>query len=117
MLTWIEASARELAAPSVKQRLAALRHLFDWQPAVLCEDIFDRHAERSANPGEGIDHQPDQRAIAQTGMRRNTDAVEQCARFHRIEHRCLPGRDDVPRPAHRSRGVDRNDLAGDEPVE
>jgi site-specific recombinase XerC len=28
--TWIEASTRELAAPSVKQRLAPLRHLFDW---------------------------------------------------------------------------------------
>jgi len=28
--TWIEASTRELAAPSVKQMLAALRHLFDW---------------------------------------------------------------------------------------
>jgi site-specific recombinase XerD len=28
--TWIEASTRKLAAPSVKQRLAALRHLFDW---------------------------------------------------------------------------------------
>jgi site-specific recombinase XerD len=28
--TWIEASTRELAAPSVKQRLAALRYLFDW---------------------------------------------------------------------------------------
>ena len=28
--TWIEASTRTLAAPSVKQRLAALRHLFDW---------------------------------------------------------------------------------------
>jgi site-specific recombinase XerD len=28
--TWIEVSMRELAAPSVKQRLAALRHLFDW---------------------------------------------------------------------------------------
>jgi site-specific recombinase XerD len=27
---WIEASTRMLAAPSVKQRLAALRHLFDW---------------------------------------------------------------------------------------
>jgi integrase/recombinase XerC len=27
---WIEASMRELAAPTVKQRLAALRHLFDW---------------------------------------------------------------------------------------
>jgi site-specific recombinase XerC len=28
--TWIEAGTRELAPPSVKQRLAALRHLFDW---------------------------------------------------------------------------------------
>jgi site-specific recombinase XerD len=28
--TWIEASTRELAVPSVKQRLAALRHLFDF---------------------------------------------------------------------------------------
>src|SRR6516225_11791434 len=28
--TWIEASTRELAVPSVKQRLAAIRHLFDW---------------------------------------------------------------------------------------
>jgi site-specific recombinase XerD len=28
--TWIEVSTRELAAPSVKQRLAAIRHLFDW---------------------------------------------------------------------------------------
>jgi site-specific recombinase XerD len=27
---WIEVSTRELAAPSVKQRLAAIRHLFDW---------------------------------------------------------------------------------------
>jgi site-specific recombinase XerD len=28
--TWIEAGTRELAAPSVKQRLSAIRHLFDW---------------------------------------------------------------------------------------
>jgi site-specific recombinase XerC len=28
--TWIEAGTRTLAAPSVKQRLAAIRHLFDW---------------------------------------------------------------------------------------
>jgi integrase/recombinase XerC len=27
--TWIEAGTRELAAPSVKQRLAGIRHLFD----------------------------------------------------------------------------------------
>jgi Tn3 transposase DDE domain/Phage integrase family len=28
--TWIEGATRELAASSVKQRLAAIRHLFDW---------------------------------------------------------------------------------------
>ena len=28
--TWIEAATRDIAAPSVKQRLAAIRHLFDW---------------------------------------------------------------------------------------
>ena len=28
--TWIEQQTRGLAAPSVKQRLAAIRHLFDW---------------------------------------------------------------------------------------
>jgi site-specific recombinase XerD len=27
---WIEAGTREMAAPSVKRRLAAIRHLFDW---------------------------------------------------------------------------------------
>jgi site-specific recombinase XerC len=27
---WIGAGTRELAAPGVKQRLAAIRHLFDW---------------------------------------------------------------------------------------
>ena len=28
--TWIEAQTREVSAPTVKQRLAAIRHLFDW---------------------------------------------------------------------------------------
>jgi len=28
--TWIKAGTHEFAAPSVKQRLAAIRHLFDW---------------------------------------------------------------------------------------
>jgi integrase/recombinase XerC len=28
--TWIEAQTRELSAPTVKQQLAAVRHLFDW---------------------------------------------------------------------------------------
>jgi len=28
--SWIELEGRQVSAPSVKQRLAALRHLFDW---------------------------------------------------------------------------------------
>ena len=87
------------------------------QPAVLCVDILDRHAERRANPSEGIDHQPDQRAIAQTGMCRHIDAVEQRPRLGRIEYRRLPAGDDVPGPAHRMRRIDRHDLAVDQPVE
>ena len=79
--------------------------------------MLDRHAERCAGPSEGIDHQSDQRAITQTGMCRDIDAVEQRARFRRIEHRCLSRRHDVPGPAHLARRIDRHDLAGDEPVE
>ena len=69
--------------------LAALLAQPHPQPAVLRVDILDHHAERRADPGEGIDHEPDQRAIAQAGMRRDIDAVKQRPRFRRIEHwRC-----------------------------
>ena len=48
--TWIEASTRELAAPSVKQRLAAIRHLFDWLVTGqgVCRSI---RPARCAGPG------------------------------------------------------------------
>jgi hypothetical protein len=62
--------------------------------------FFDRHAERRADPRERIDHEPDQRPIAQTDDGRRVDAVKQRARFGGIEHRRLPGRHDVPGPAH-----------------
>jgi site-specific recombinase XerC len=47
--TWIEASTRELAAPSVKQRLAALRHLFDW--LVNGQVVRSIRRTRCAGPG------------------------------------------------------------------
>jgi hypothetical protein len=56
------------------------------QPAVLRKDILDRHAKRRADAGEGIDHEPDQRAIAQTGVCRSVDAVKQRARFRWITY-------------------------------
>jgi site-specific recombinase XerC len=47
--TWIEAGTRELAAPSVKQRLAAIRHLFDW--LVTGQVVPVNPPRRCAGPG------------------------------------------------------------------
>jgi hypothetical protein len=49
--------------------LAALLAQSHPQAAVLRIDIVDSHAERRADPREGIDHEPDQSAVAQTGLR------------------------------------------------
>jgi site-specific recombinase XerC len=47
--TWIEAGTRELAAPSVKQRLAALRHLFDWLVNGRVMPLNPAHTVRGAS--------------------------------------------------------------------
>jgi hypothetical protein len=49
--------------------LAALLAQPHPQAAVLRIDIVDSHAERRADPREGKDHEPDQSAVAQTGLR------------------------------------------------
>ena len=56
--------------------LAALLAQPHSEPAVLCEHVLDRHAERGAHAGEGIDHERDQRAVAQAGDGPGVDAVE-----------------------------------------
>ena len=51
--TWIEKATRELAASSVKQRLAAIRHLFDWLvtgqvvPVTRLPQCADRRTRRA----------------------------------------------------------------------
>jgi hypothetical protein len=47
--TWIDVGTRELAAPSVKQRLAAIRHLFDW--LVTGQVVPVNPPRRCAGPG------------------------------------------------------------------
>ncbi|WP_156452155.1 site-specific integrase, partial [Novosphingobium sp. CCH12-A3] len=39
---WVEALGRELAAPSVKQQLAGVRHLFDWLDVTTHAGLRDR---------------------------------------------------------------------------
>src|SRR6202140_2810396 len=55
--TWIEAATRELAAPSVKQRLAAIRNLFDWFVTGQVVGLNPAHTMR----GPGTSSLPDKR--------------------------------------------------------
>ena len=80
--TWIEAATRELAAPSVKQRLAAIRHLFDWlvtgqvvpvNPAALGARAAARRDVR-ANAGARSG-----RSARAARQHRHVDAVPACA--------------------------------------
>ena len=80
-------------------------------------DVLDPHADCRAHARERVDHQSDQRAIAQAHGSSDVD---------RIEHRprLLGGQDGgfslaygVPRSAHGARRVEGHDLADHEPVE
>jgi hypothetical protein len=70
--TWIEAQSREFAAPSVKQWLAALRHLFD--RLVMCQVV-------QTNPAASV-----RRAGASTAKdRRRADGTGLGARGPHLE--------------------------------
>ena len=94
------------------------------------EIIFDLHADDGADAGEGVDHDADQRAIAQPDEQGTSlptrrqgdllfdlDAGEQLSGLFLAQHRRLAALDDVLRPAHRMRRVDGENLADDQPVE
>ena len=79
--------------------------------------VLDLHRDDGADAGEGVGHDADQRAIAQTDEGRGVDAVKQTAGFLFGQHRGLAAAHDVLGPAHRMRRVDGEDLADDQPVE
>ena len=51
------------------------------QSPVLNVYISHRHCIRGTDASEGVDHQPDQGAIAQAGWRAHIDAVEELVRL------------------------------------
>ena len=59
------------------------------EPPVLRIHVFDAHADRSTNAREGIDHEADERPIAEADDGRGIDRVEKLTRLGRIEHRRL----------------------------
>src|SRR5712691_13203589 len=79
--------------------LAALLMETDPPAAILQVPIFDIHTRRRTHAGEGVDHEPDERAIAETDDGRGVDAVEELPSFIRGEHGCLAAPRTVLRPA------------------
>jgi len=82
---WIEARTRELAAPSVKQRLAALRHLFDWLVNCQVVPVNPAHTVR------GPRHVVDNRADASTRSGRSA-GLASTASIHRRRPVCATAR-------------------------
>jgi hypothetical protein len=86
------------------------------QTAILHTEVFDLHAERGANAGKGIDHQPDQGAVAQARDGRDVDRVQQPSRFGGLQHGCLATPDLLRRAAHRDGRIDGVNLSRHQPV-
>src|ERR1700730_2804047 len=98
---WIEAATRELAAPSVKPRLAALRHLFDWLVNGQVVPVNPAHTERG---------------LRQVG-RGGTTPVKDGAAGRRHLCDCLVNGKVVPvNPAHTVRGLRHVVRGGKTPV-
>ena len=84
---WIVTATRELAAPSVKQRLAAIRHLFDWLVTGQVVPV---------NPAGSVRGPPACRDVpANAGARSLGGAC--VARQHRHLDPCRPARSSVDR--------------------
>lgn len=50
---------------------------------------LDLHLYRRCHASEGVDHQPDQRSVAQTGKGSGVDRVDQSSGFVGLQHRRL----------------------------
>ena len=96
--------------------LAAFFTQADPQPPALAVDVLDLHCERGADAGEAVDHQANQRPVAQTHQGGSVDAVEQCARFGWLQHRRLALAHDMPGSPHRRGRIHGHDLTHHQPV-
>ena len=97
--------------------LAALFVQSHPQAPVLHKDVVDAHRQRRADPRERIDHEADQRPVAQPDRCGHVDRVDQLARLGRVEHRRLAAPHAIRRAAHRHGRVLRHHLRAHQPVE
>lgn len=98
-------------------RLAALLVQAHPQAAVLHEHVLDPHGGGRADPREGVDHQPDQSAVAQTDRCGGVDRVQDRAGLLWREHGGLAPLDHMLRPPDGGGRVERQHPTGCQPVE
>jgi hypothetical protein len=85
--------------------------------ATLNEVVANLHFEDGGDPREGVNHDADQRPVAQADERPGRAGVEQRPRFFRREDPRLAFVDDVFRAAHGLRRIDVEDVTCHQPVE
>ena len=97
--------------------LAALLVKLHLPACALWPKILDLHAQRCGDAGKGIGEGGDERAVAQVAQGFGRNALDERAPLLALEHRRLAGLHDVLRSAHGRGRIQRNDLAGDQPIE
>ena len=86
-----------------------------WRPCV--KYVLEAHLEHRAHAREGIDHQGDQRPVAQAHRRARGDRIKQVAGFFSCQRGRLALLERMLRPAHGAGRVGGDDLAHHKPVE
>ena len=85
--------------------------------AALREYVLEAHLEHRAHAREGIDHQGDQRPVAQAHRGACGDRIKQVAGFFSCQRGRLALLERMLRPAHGAGRVGGDDLAHHKPVE
>jgi len=86
-------------------------------PLTLGVVVFDFQTDRGTNPGERVDEDADQGAIAETTDGFGLDGVEELTSFLAREERCLAALHDVSWTAHCTGRIRWHDLTDDQPIE
>ena len=97
--------------------LAALLMQANPRATALDVDILDLHFRDGSDTAKGVDHERDQRTVAQADGRAGVDGIQQSASLVGGQHRRLALLDRVPGPAHGTGRVGFEHLANHKPVE
>ena len=79
--------------------------------------VFHPHRHRRADPGKAVDEQSDEGAVAQAHHAFRVDRLQQLPCLRPVQHRGLAALHHIARAFDGRGRIDRDHLAGDQPVE